>query len=63
MNSCNDLISQVKSHVKSELGSLAVPDEIEFVLIYPRQEVKIMRRVLKAQELGQDIGDISTLED
>jgi acetyl-CoA synthetase len=24
---------------------------------------KIMRRVLKAQELGQDVGDLSTLEE
>ena len=64
VNSCNDLISQVKSHVKSELGSLAVPDEIEFVSNLPKtRSGKIMRRVLKAQELGQDIGDISTLED
>ena len=51
-------------HVKSELGSLAVPDEIEFVSNLPKtRSGKIMRRVLKARELGEDVGDTSTLED
>ena len=61
---CDDLVYQVKRHVKSELGSLAVPDEIEFVSGLPKtRSGKIMRRVLKAKELGEDIGDTSTLED
>ena len=64
VNNCKDLTDQVKKHVRSELGSLAVPDEIEFVNNLPKtRSGKIMRRVLKAQELGQDIGDTSTLED
>ena len=54
----------VKNHVKKELGSIAVPDEIEFVDNLPKtRSGKIMRRVLKAQELGEDVGDVSTLED
>ncbi len=59
-----NLIKDIKMHVRHELGALAVPDEIEFVEKLPKtRSGKIMRRVLKAQELGMDVGDISTLED
>jgi acetyl-CoA synthetase len=59
-----DLKREIKFQVRKELGSLAVPDEIEFVeTLYKTRSGKIMRRVLKARELGQPIGDISTLED
>jgi acetyl-CoA synthetase len=59
-----NLMKDIKMHVRHELGALAVPDEIEFVEKLPKtRSGKIMRRVLKAQELGMDVGDISTLED
>ncbi len=58
------LVKDLKAHVRKELGSLAVPDEIEFVEKLPKtRSGKIMRRVLKAKELGMPLGDISTLED
>ena len=58
------LIEELKLHVRNELGAIAVPDEIEFVEKLPKtRSGKIMRRVLKAQELGLDVGDVSTLED
>jgi len=58
------LIEELKLHVRNELGPIAVPDEIEFVEKLPKtRSGKIMRRVLKAQELGLDVGDVSTLED
>jgi len=58
------LIEDLKYHVKTELGALAVPSEIEFVDRLPKtRSGKIMRRVLKAKELGIDPGDLSTLED
>lgn len=64
VNFTDDLTGFVKSHVRKELGSIAVPDEIEFVDNLPKtRSGKIMRRVLKAQELGEDVGDVSTLED
>ncbi len=64
VKNCGELVNQVKQHVRSELGSLAVPDEIEFVITLPKtRSGKIMRRVLKAEELGEDVGDTSTLED
>jgi acetyl-CoA synthetase len=41
-----------------------MPQEIEFVDRLPKtRSGKIMRRLLKAKELGQEIGDTSTLED
>ncbi|HPZ32920.1 MAG TPA: acetate--CoA ligase [Methanoculleus sp.] len=51
-------------HVRMTLGPIAMPSEIEFVDSLPKtRSGKIMRRVLKAQELGMDPGDISTLEE
>jgi len=59
-----NLVQDIKLHVRSELGSLAVADELEVVDSLPKtRSGKIMRRVLKAQELGMEIGDISALED
>ena len=43
---------------------IAVPTEIAFPGRLPKtRSGKIMRRLLKAQELGKDVGDISTLEE
>ncbi|MFM8552728.1 MAG: acetate--CoA ligase [Nitrospiraceae bacterium] len=59
-----ELIQGLKDHVLKELGKIAVPQEIEIVSSLPKtRSGKIMRRVLKAKELGQDVGDISTLEE
>lgn len=59
-----DLLNEIKLHVRHELGALAVPDEVDFVPGLPKtRSGKIMRRVLKAKELGQEVGDLSTLED
>lgn len=59
-----DLIKSLQDHVLQELGKIAVPREIEIVPSLPKtRSGKIMRRVLKAKELGQDPGDISTLEE
>ena len=52
------------AQVEKELGKIAVPKEIDIVPSLPKtRSGKIMRRVLKAKELGQDPGDISTLEE
>ena len=59
-----DLVQSMKDQVLKDLGKIAVPQEIEIVPSLPKtRSGKIMRRVLKAKELGQDVGDISTLED
>jgi acetyl-CoA synthetase len=60
----HELIQSLKDHVLKELGKIAVPQEIDIVPSLPKtRSGKIMRRVLKAKELGQDPGDISTLEE
>jgi acetyl-CoA synthetase len=60
----DDLVKEIKNHVRHEVGPIAVPAKIEFVDKLPKtRSGKIMRRVLKAQALGQDVGDLSTLED
>ncbi len=59
-----ELTEEIKETVKEVLGAIAVPDEVEFVEKLPKtRSGKIMRRVLRAKELGQELGDISTLED
>ena len=51
-------------HVRNTLGPIAMPHEIDFVEKLPKtRSGKIMRRVLKAKEMGIDPGDISTLEE
>ena len=58
------LTDELARHVKKSLGPVAVPAEIEFMDRLPKtRSGKIMRRVLKARELGMDPGDISTLEE
>ncbi len=58
------LKSDLIYHVRMTLGPIAMPSEIEFMDKLPKtRSGKIMRRVLKAKELGMDPGDISTLEE
>ncbi len=60
----DQLIQELKQHVRHELGPIAIIKEIEFVDSLPKtRSGKIMRRVLKAKETGQDLGDLSTLAD
>ncbi|MGH2542969.1 MAG: AMP-binding enzyme, partial [Ardenticatenaceae bacterium] len=55
---------ELKQHVRQEMGPIAVPAQIEFVDALPKtRSGKIMRRLLKAQLLGQPLGDTSTLQD
>ncbi|MEL6151973.1 MAG: acetyl-coenzyme A synthetase, partial [Chloroflexota bacterium] len=59
-----ELIDELKKHVREEVGPIAVPAKIEFVDKLPKtRSGKIMRRVLKARAQGLPEGDLSTLED
>lgn len=59
-----ELLRDLIRHVRHEVGPIATPEKIEFVEKLPKtRSGKIMRRVLKAQALGQDPGNLSTLED
>ncbi len=58
------LISSLKDHVRQDLGPIAQPAEIEIVASLPKtRSGKILRRYLKAKEMGEDPGDLSTLAD
>lgn len=58
------LKEELSIYVKDHLAGHAYPREIEFIDKLPKtRSGKIMRRVLKAKELGLPIGDISTLEE
>ncbi|MBN2830340.1 MAG: acetate--CoA ligase [Candidatus Cloacimonetes bacterium] len=55
---------QIMNFIRKKLSPLAMPQEIEFVNGLPKtRSGKIMRRILKAQEWGEEIGDTSSLED
>jgi acetyl-CoA synthetase len=53
----------IAGHARKRLGPAVAPREIDFVDSVPKtRSGKIMRRLLKARELGLPEGDISTLE-
>jgi acetyl-CoA synthetase len=57
------LAAELKQHVRMHLGAVAVSDELEFVPNLPRtRSGKIMRRLVRARELGEPVGDISTMD-
>ena len=54
---------EIMNFVRKKLSALAMPQEVEFVDSLPKtRSGKIMRRVLRAKEWGEEIGDLSTLE-
>ena len=59
------LRTELRNHVRKEIGVLAVPDDIRFTEILPKtRSGKIMRRLLRDIASGQETtGDKSTLED
>lgn len=58
-----ELKKELTLQVRNQIGPIATPDEIEFVDKLPKtRSGKIMRRLLKAKELGLPLGDTSTLE-
>jgi len=58
------LRASLKDHVREDLGPIAQPSEIEIVAGLPKtRSGKIVRRYLKAQAMGEDPGDLSTLAD
>ncbi|MDB5028080.1 MAG: acyl-CoA synthetase/AMP-acid ligase, partial [Candidatus Eremiobacteraeota bacterium] len=60
----DELAKSLVDHVRQELGPIATPSAIRFTAKLPKtRSGKIMRRLLKAQETGQDLGDVTTLEE
>ncbi len=59
----DEMMAELKKHVRTSVGAVAVPDELEFVTSLPKtRSGKIMRRVIRARELGEPSGDTSTLD-
>jgi acetyl-CoA synthetase len=59
-----ELELKIMNFIRKKLSSIAMPQEIEYMAQLPKtRSGKIMRRVLKAKEWGEEIGDTSTLED
>jgi acetyl-CoA synthetase len=61
--SSDDLTMDIMNYIRKKLSPLAMPQEIEYVASLPKtRSGKIMRRLLRAKEWGEEIGDTSTLE-
>jgi acetyl-CoA synthetase len=59
-----ELERELKATVHAAIGGIADPKEVRFVQHLPKtRSGKIMRRVIGAIVRGQDVGDVSTLED
>jgi acetyl-CoA synthetase len=57
------LRSELKARVAAELGKPLAPDTVKFVREIPKtRNAKVMRRVIRAVYLGQEPGDLSSLE-
>lgn len=62
-NPVPDLELEIMNFVRKKLSPIAMPQEIEFVGNLPKtRSGKIMRRLLRAREWGEDTGDVSSLE-
>jgi acetyl-CoA synthetase len=58
------VVASLKDHVREDLGPIAQPSEIVIRDALPKtRSGKIVRRLLKAEALGEDPGDLSTLAD
>ncbi|MBS1272154.1 MAG: Acetyl-coenzyme A synthetase [Candidatus Marinimicrobia bacterium] len=59
-----DLTDELVEHVADELGPIAKPANVEAVDSLPKtRSGKIMRRVLRAKAMGEEVGDLSTMAD
>jgi acetyl-CoA synthetase len=60
----DELMRDIKKFARKKLHALSCPRQIEFIPGLPKTKSgKIMRRLLKARELGLPEGDTSTLEE
>jgi len=59
-----DLELEIMNSLRRRLSPLAMPQEIEFIAALPKtRSGKIVRRVLRAREWNEPLGDVSTLMD
>jgi len=56
--------ASLRDHIREDLGPIATPSEIQIRDALPKtRSGKIVRRLLRAEALGEDPGDLSTLAD
>jgi len=59
----DDLAAEVRAHVSHELGKAFAPARVAWVDALPKtRSAKIVRRAVRAAALGEDPGDLSSLE-
>lgn len=64
IDASDDLRSALIERVTRELGKPLRPQEIRFVSALPKtRNAKVMRRIIRSIYLGQEPGDVSSLED
>jgi acetyl-CoA synthetase len=57
------LKDEIRQLVGAQLGKALIPSEVRFVSDLPRtRNGKILRRLIRAKYLGQDLGDLSVLD-
>jgi acetyl-CoA synthetase len=60
----DELVQTLRQHVVKHMGPIAKPEAVNIVPRLPKtRSGKIMRRVLRAEALGQPLGDLSTMEE
>ena len=58
-----DLRGEIKTVIAGELGKAFKPAEVRFVEELPKtRSAKILRRAIRAKVLGEDLGDLTSLE-
>jgi acetyl-CoA synthetase len=63
VNPTDDLAAEIKKVISAELGKAFAPERILFVEELPKtRSAKILRRAIRAKALGEDPGDLSSLE-
>jgi len=59
-----DIELKIRIYLSNKLSTIATPKEIIPIDVIPKNRSgKILRRVLKAKYLGEDAGDVSTMDD
>jgi acetyl-CoA synthetase len=62
-DACESLALEVRSAITSELGKAFAPERVVFVPALPKtRSAKIVRRAVRATALGEDPGDMSSVE-
>ncbi|HBV99521.1 MAG: acetyl-CoA synthetase [Peptococcaceae bacterium BICA1-7] len=60
----DDLKKELIAHIRKTMGAIVVMKDIQFVSMLPKtRSGKIMRRVMKTLMMGNDLGDLSTIEE